>query len=117
MPIAARCSAWLGGMLHPLIKCIYNKLAMTYDPQKRKSNLRKHEVDLAHGYDAFDLPMVTREDDREDYGEQRFVSLGLVRGKVTVLVWVDEFDEPRIISCRQATRHEIEAYYRHYPKV
>ena len=104
-------------MLHLSISCIYNNQSMTFDPKKRKSNLRKHEVDLADCYDAFDFPMVTREDDREDYGEQRFISLGLVRGKVTVLVWVDEIEEPRIISCRQAERHETEAYYRHYPKV
>ena len=90
---------------------------MTHDPKKRKSNLRKHKVDLTDGYEAFDGPMLTREDASEDYGEQRFISLGLVKGKVVVLVWVDGDDEPRLISCRQAEPHENEAYYRAYPKV
>ncbi|MBS0383167.1 MAG: BrnT family toxin [Proteobacteria bacterium] len=37
--------------------------------------------------EAFDGPMLTREDDREDYGEQRLVSLGWAHGRVVVLVW------------------------------
>ena len=89
---------------------------MIHDPKKRKANLRKHKVDLTDCYEAFDAPMLTREDTREDYGEQRFVSLGLVKGKVAVLVWVDGDDEPRLISCRQAEPHETEAYFSEYPK-
>lgn len=90
---------------------------MTHDPRKRKVNLRKHEIDLIAGYAAFDAPMITREDSREDYGEQRFVSLGWVSGKVVVLVWVDGESEPRLISCREAEPHEQEAYFREYPQV
>ncbi len=90
---------------------------MIHDPKKRKTNLRKHKVDLAHCYEAFDGPMLTREDTREDYGEERFVSLGLAKGEVVVLVWVDGEDEPRLISCRKAEPHEEEAYYREYPQV
>ena len=59
--------------------------------------------------------MLTREDTREDYGEQRLVSLGLVRGEVVVLVWVDDETEPRLISCRKAEPHETEAYFGAYP--
>jgi uncharacterized DUF497 family protein len=90
---------------------------MIHDPKKRKANLRKHKVDLTDGYAAFDAPMVTREDTREDYGEQRFVSLGSVKGKVVVLVWVDGENEPRLISCREAEPHEEEAYYSEYPRI
>ena len=90
---------------------------MIHDPRKRKVNLRKHKVDLAEGYEAFDAPMVTREDTSQDYGEQRFVSLGLTKGKVVVLVWVDGADEPRLISCRKAEPHEEEAYYYEYSRI
>ncbi len=90
---------------------------MIHDPKKRKANLRKHKVDLADCYEAFDAPMLTREDTREDYGEQRFVSLGLAHGTVVVIVWVDSQDEPRLISCRKAEPHEEEAYYREYRQV
>jgi hypothetical protein len=90
---------------------------MIHDPKKRKANLRKHRVDLSDCYEAFDAPMLTREDTSEDYGEQRFVSLGLAKGNVVVLVWVDGEDEPRLISCRKAEPHEEEAYYHEYRQI
>ncbi len=89
---------------------------MTHDPGKRKTNKRKHGIDLPDCHAAFDRPMVTREDTRDDYGEQRFVSLGWVNDEVVVLVWVDGEDEPRLISCRKAEPHEQEAYFREYPE-
>ena len=64
-------------------------MSMTHDPKKRRSNKRKHGIDLADCHAAFDGPMVTREDTREDHAEQRFVSLGRVNGEVVVLVWAD----------------------------
>ena len=90
---------------------------MTHDPKKRKANKRKHKIDLADGYAAFDAPMVTREDTREDYGEQRFVSLGWIEDSVVVLVWTDGETEPHLISCRKAEPHEQEAYFREVPQI
>jgi len=91
-------------------------MAMSYDPAKRKKNERKHAIDLAECERVFDAPMLTREDTRESYGEQRLISLGLLRRKVVVLVWTDREDGPRLISCREAEPHEQEAYFRAYPK-
>lgn len=85
---------------------------MTYDPPKRKKNLRKHAIDLAECEPMFDAPMLTR----EAYGEQRLMSLGWLSGRVVVLVWTDREDGPRMISCREAEPHEQEAYFRAYPK-
>jgi uncharacterized DUF497 family protein len=90
---------------------------MIHDPKKRKTNKRKHGVDLVDGYAAFDAPMITREDTREYKGEQRFVSLGWASGKVVVLVWTDDENEPRLISCREAEPYEQEAYYREFPQI
>ena len=89
---------------------------MSHDPAKRRKNLRKHGVDLPGCMDAFDGPMLTREDEREDYGEQRLISLGWALGRVVVLVWTDREDGPRLISCREAEAHEREAYFRVYPQ-
>ena len=88
---------------------------MNYDPAKRKENLRKHSIDLAECEAIFDAPMLTRDDDRAAYGEQRLLSLGLLRGRAVVLVWTEREDGPRFISCRLAERHEQEAYFHHYP--
>jgi uncharacterized DUF497 family protein len=89
---------------------------MSYDPAKRKLKLRKHGIDLAECDGVFDEPMLTREDDREAYGEQRLISLGRLRARVVVLVWTDRVDEPHLISCREAKPHEQEAYFRAFPK-
>ena len=89
---------------------------MSYDPAKQKLNLRKHDIDLAECDALFDEPMLTREDDREAYGEQRLISLGWLKNRVVVLVWTDRDEDPHLISCREADTHEQEAYFRAFPK-
>jgi len=90
---------------------------MSCDPAKREINLAKHGIDLADCEVVFDCPMLTREDRRFDYGEERLISLGLLDGKVVFLVWVDDEEcGPRYISCREAEKHEREAYCRALPQ-
>jgi hypothetical protein len=89
---------------------------MSHDPAKRRTNLRKHKIDLPGCMEAFDCPMITREDDREYYGELRLASLGWAHERVVVLMCADREDGPRLLSCREAEPHEREAYYRAYPK-
>lgn len=89
---------------------------MSHDPAKRRTNLRKHGIDLPDCMEAFDGPMLSREDDRDDYGELRFVSVGWAHGRVVVLVWTDREDGPRLIPCREAEAHERQAFHRTYPK-
>jgi uncharacterized protein len=89
---------------------------MTYDADKRKRNKLKHAIDLAECDAVFDEPMLTREDTRQAYGEQRLISLGRLKGRIVVLVWTDREDGPRIISCREAELHEQEAYFQAYPQ-
>ena len=99
----------------PAVINAYTINGMSYDPAKRSRNQRKHKIDLAECEAVFDGPMLTREDTREEYGEQRLVSLGWLKGRVVVLVWTDRDDGPRLISCREAEPHEQEAYFRAYP--
>jgi len=89
---------------------------MTYDASKRKRNKRKHAIDLANCDAVFDEPMLTREDTRQGYSEQRLISLGRLQGQVVVLVWTDRDEGPRMISCREAEPHEQEAYFKIYPQ-
>ena len=71
-----------------------------------------------HGYDFEDAPQVigsdrtvTFEDRRFDYGEQRFITLGLLRGDVVVITTAETDEEIRVISMRKAERNEQEIYY------
>ena len=46
------------------------------------------------------------EDTREDYGEPRYVALGLLEGVVVSLVYAERNDQVRLISIRKALKHE-----------
>jgi uncharacterized DUF497 family protein len=105
-----------GGHVAVNIKRIYDKYRMSYGPAKRRLNLRKHGIDLAECEVVFDAPMLTREDDREAYGEQRLISLTWLKDRVVVPVWTDREDEPHLISCRDGETHEQEAYFSAFTK-
>jgi uncharacterized DUF497 family protein len=78
----------------------------TWDETKRKANLAKHGIDFRDAETIFDGPLVTVEDMREDYGEPRYVALGLLEGVVVSLVYAERNDQVRLISIRKALKHE-----------
>jgi uncharacterized DUF497 family protein len=82
-----------------------------WDEAKRLSNLRKHGIDFTDVPAVFNGDIVTVEDDRADYGEQRFVTLGLLQGRVIVVVHVELEHSTRIISARKATKYERKIYF------
>ena len=84
---------------------------ISYDETKRQSNLRKHGIDLADCEAAFDAPLLTEEDAREAYGEQRLKSFGWLNGRVVVLIWTDRTTGPHVISCRYGDKHETQRYF------
>ena len=80
-----------------------------WDERKRRANLRTHKLDFRDTPEVFDGPTVTYEDDRFNYSEQRFVTLGLLKGLAVSIVHTETEQQIRIISFRKATRNE-EAY-------
>ena len=82
-----------------------------WDEQKRLSNARKHGIDFQDAVTIFVGDTVLMEDDRFDYGERRFVSLGLLQGRVIVVVHTAQDQVTRIISARKATRYEQSIYF------
>lgn len=84
---------------------------ITFDPAKRQANLDRHGIDLAARESIFDGFMLTTEDRRLAYGEQRLQSLGWLADRVVFLVWVDRQDGPHVISCREGTKHETRRYF------
>jgi hypothetical protein len=76
-----------------------------YEP-KRQTNLKKHGVDFADVEQVFEGPTFTFEDNRQDYGEQRWVTIGLLGEKVVVIVHTETAEEIRVISMREASHNE-----------
>jgi hypothetical protein len=63
---------------------------------------------------VFDGATFTFEDDRFDYGEQRFITLGILKGVVVVIAHTERNEVIRIISMRKATKHEREIYFQNF---
>ncbi len=78
----------------------------TWHELKRQNNLSRRGLDFAEAEKIFAGPIFTFEDDREDYGEQRWVTIGLLRESVVVIVHTETKKEIRIISMRKATKNE-----------
>jgi uncharacterized DUF497 family protein len=87
----------------------------TWDQAKRQESLRKHGIDFADMPVLFDGFTLTAEDNRQAYGEQRFVTLGLLHGAVVAVVHTERRGALRIISARKATRYEIHSFFRQVP--
>ena len=86
-------------------------MKILWDEAKRRTNLRKHALDFADSERVFAGITCTIEDGRFDYGEQRFVTLGMLRDTVVVMSHTETPREIRIISMRKATRNEQTFYF------
>lgn len=83
-----------------------------WDEAKRRSNLRKHGIDFVGVEEVFEGVTVTLPDDRFDYGESRFVTFGLLGGRVVVISHTETDEVIRIISVRKATKDEESSYFK-----
>ncbi len=63
-----------------------------WDESKRISNLRKHGIDFLDVPPVFNSSILTSEDERFDYGEERFVTFGLLQGRVIAIVHTETED-------------------------
>jgi len=84
---------------------------ITWDEAKRRANLGKHGFDFVDAEEVFDGVTYTYQDDRLAYGEQRFVTLGLLRELLVSIVHTEEGNHIHIISMRKATKREREIYF------
>lgn len=84
-----------------------------WDANKAAANLRKHSVDFVDAILALEDPeRLESTDDRQFYGEERTVVIGLAFNRVLFVVTTTRSEGScRIISARRATRHEEDRYY------
>lgn len=83
----------------------------TWDEPKRRKTLAERGLDFADAPSVFAGATFTFEDDRYDYGERRFVTLGLLGAEVVVIVHTETEKEIRIISMRKGTGNEQKIYF------
>lgn len=90
---------------------IYNSnIRFRWAEAKRRLNLHLHGLDLADAPLVFGGPTLTVEDARFEYPERRFITVGLLDGKVVLVAHTEDEHEIRIISFRNATRREAASF-------
>ena len=85
-------------------------MSITYDPVKQVATLESRGLDMARAGEVFDGTTLTVADDRRDYGEDRFITIGFLDGAMVVLVWTPRDGTQRIISMRKANERERRLY-------
>jgi uncharacterized protein len=82
-----------------------------WNEAKNRSNIRKHGLDFADAEEMFRGVLFVDTDNREDYGESRWIGIGAIHGRVAVVVFTErDPDTIRIISLRKASRLESKQY-------
>ncbi|MBG0797538.1 BrnT family toxin [Methylocystis sp. L43] len=85
-------------------------MPIEFDPAKRRATIEHRGLDMARAGEVFADATLTVEDDRHDYGEKRFISVGFLDGRMVVLVWTKRGGVRRIISMRKANDREQAIY-------
>lgn len=83
-----------------------------WDPEKARSNLRKHKVSFVEAATALKDPMAaTGRDPDHSMEEERFITFGVSeRGRLLVVAHTEKDDTLRIISARVASKKERKIY-------
>ena len=82
-----------------------------WDEEKRQTNIRQHEIDFQDVAPLFDGYTVTVEDTRFAYGETRYITIGLLKGRALAVAHTERGETIRLISARKATKYEEVSYF------
>ena len=90
-------------------------MRIIWDESKNRINQAKHQVSFETARHVFDDPLQISKQEREENGEQRWQTIGLVHGLVLLLVAhtvieADGHETIRIISARKADKTERRIY-------
>ena len=88
-----------------------------WDEAKNEPNIEKHGLYFEDAAEVFDSPMLVAIDTRQDYGEDRWIGLGLLEHRVVVVFYTRrDLNSIRVISMRKALQYErqqFEEFARH----
>jgi uncharacterized protein len=80
--------------------------------EKRQANIRKHGIDFVDVPKVFAKETITVLDERYEYDERRYITFGVLRGRVIAIAHTETDQIIRIISARKATRNEEGSYFK-----
>ena len=85
-------------------------MKLEWDDAKCKQTLRERGIDFADCAKVFDGPTYSFSDSRKDYGEERVCTVGVLEGRLLIIVSTERGDTIRIISVRRANEREEKEY-------
>jgi uncharacterized DUF497 family protein len=82
-------------------------LTFEWDPAKAVENLKKHKVPFDYATRVFlDSLRRDEQDTREDYGEERRITVGYIEQRLFVVAYTERDGAIRLISARKADARE-----------
>lgn len=87
-------------------------MQVEYDESKRLEVLNSRGLDFKDAAEIFEKFHLTKRDDR-NYAEDRFQTVGDMKGQVVLVVWTLRDESRRIITMWKLNHGESERYYRH----
>ena len=88
-------------------------MRVTFHEEKRTLTIEKRGLDFAHAARLFEGAVLTIVDDREEYGETRYQTIGILDDAVVMVVWTPRRSARHIISMRKCNDREKKKYREH----
>ena len=83
---------------------------ITYDAAKCAINIEQRNLSFERAADFEYETALVAVDGRKNYGEERYIALGLLDGRIHVLVFTETATGIRVISFRKANKREVRRY-------
>ena len=61
-----------------IVVIIVTTMKYEWDEKKNRENIRKHGLDFAGAWQVFQNPLFVKPDERDDYGEDRWIGIGMM---------------------------------------
>lgn len=88
-------------------------MRITYHDAKRAETLLRRGLDFLDANTVVNSASITLLDDREDYGELRYQTFGLLREALVMVVWTEREGCRHVISMRRCNARERDWFGRH----
>jgi uncharacterized protein len=89
---------------------------VSFDADKRAVVLAERGIDMIDAAKVFAGPTATWLDDRFDYGEARWLTVGFLAGRVVLVAWTERGASRRVISMRYCHAKEVHKFRRRFPE-
>lgn len=85
-------------------------MRISFDPAKNERNIRSRNLSFEFAAEFQFENALYAVDDRRDYGETRYVAIGMLGDRLHVLCFVETADGIRVISVPKANAREVKRY-------